>query len=517
MKALRDNDFDYAKGPKAERSIQMLHAALDIDNSGSIGPNDAAFLDHWMPVEWLLADADFAARDQFLGMLRQRYSSMLVAWRRLLDRSGTNCVAYKDFVECCRLLKIEDLAPGVWRAFDRDCSGSISLQEIDPPSQKVLENFKLWAESTFGNIHKSFRAMATMTVDRKDVTSLTYMEFKKGVRELGYKGDARMLFDCLKPGAGGGGSEKAKKEARIAYEDMRHLESWEDLQDDEGDDGEDGEQHTPREPQHPWERRRKICGRCMRHSPWTIARELCVEEDRLTKAMEGLCSCSRTPSVPSPQPGHRRRKRQVVDSRLRAQSHGSPSSHSKSAMRDMRIFCSGRHEHAAFTQAQQEKPKPNTMTLEEQAHAATLAATKKFTSPGGSPFSDKSSKSALTRLLQTDYPDRRLQVIRIDYSKSRTSSNGFSSQGSGTPKGGDRTLKGSKSMPQLATTKQPPAVDSSPKGASRNSASKNSERISESFPQRNSRLSSLTAGPSVEEPEEEKREICSKTGSFKYF
>merc|ERR1719240_443714 len=137
-------------------------------------------MDHWTPSPWLLTDPDEEGKEIFLEALRKRYTSMIIAWRRLLDMKGTNCVSFKEFEECCRRLKLVDRAPGIWRAFDEDASGSITLGEIDPPSHNILEQFKIWAESTFGTIHRTFRVL-----DSESRNALSLAEFKQALRDVG--------------------------------------------------------------------------------------------------------------------------------------------------------------------------------------------------------------------------------------------------------------------------------------------------------------------------------------------
>jgi len=218
------DDFDYGlrlvsfpgvPGMQFRQATAMLHEAFDLSDCGFITSQDVTFLDKWEPTPWLMADPDFQERDRFIAALRGRYVNLIVAWRRMLDCGNRNCVSYKDFSNACRLLRVQN-APGVWRALDTTTSGFISLKEIDQASADTLSDFKEWAESTFGTIQCAFQVL-----DTKGENSLSLPLFKRVLRDFRFQGDARTLFQSLKPVTG-----NAAKDVRITLEDMRYLSSW---------------------------------------------------------------------------------------------------------------------------------------------------------------------------------------------------------------------------------------------------------------------------------------------------
>merc|ERR1719181_128443 len=100
-------------------------------------------------------------------------------------------------------------SPGIWRALDQEHSGFISLKCID----------KEWAEDTFGSIPFAFRVL-----DTTHSNAVSLPVFKRVLTEFGFPGDARNLFQSLKPDAGG---RQCSRDARLRLEDMKHLSSWE--------------------------------------------------------------------------------------------------------------------------------------------------------------------------------------------------------------------------------------------------------------------------------------------------
>jgi len=197
---------------KEKQAIQIIHEACDLKGVGYITEGDFAFIDKWEPTPWLTAEPDFEGKDEFLDCLRARYPNLIVAWRQLLDKDNTNCVSYKEFNEACQVLKFKNVA-GIWSALDEDKGGSITLEEIDPHGAEGLMQFKEWAESTFGSIHRAYRVL-----DETRSNAMSLSLFKRGLNSFGYKGDAKDLFTSLKPEGG--------RHAVLRLDDMKYLASW---------------------------------------------------------------------------------------------------------------------------------------------------------------------------------------------------------------------------------------------------------------------------------------------------
>lgn len=214
-------------GISVRQATAMVHEAADIGGRRSIVAKDVAFLDSWEPTTWLCAEADYAGKEQLINMLRNRYANLIVAWRRVFDRSNKNHVTYKDFSHACMSFQVKN-APGIWRALDTDLLGYISLKDIDNKSAQVLLNFKNWAEETFGTIQFAFRVF-----DSTHNNSVSLPVFKRVLSDFGYQGDARILFQSLKPDTSG---RHANRDARLRLEDMKHLSSWETIHDYDSDE-----------------------------------------------------------------------------------------------------------------------------------------------------------------------------------------------------------------------------------------------------------------------------------------
>mmetsp|Transcript_43012 Transcript_43012/g.98859 ORF Transcript_43012/g.98859 Transcript_43012/m.98859 type:complete len:770 (+) Transcript_43012:94-2403(+) len=223
--AMEQLDFPSLPGVTLKQAATIVHDAFDLKGVGVFTIQDVAFLDKWEPTPWLCGDPDEKEKDKFLNTLRQHYPSLIVAWRRLLDKDNTNSVSYKDFCEACRVLHFPQPA-GIWCALDPGRNGRITLEDIDPDSAGTLVRFKVWSESTFGSIQKAYRCLSA---NRGRAVPLPV--FKRWLRDFGFEGDARGLFHSLKPDGG--------RDAFMTLDDMKYLSSWGDDELLEDSDSED--------------------------------------------------------------------------------------------------------------------------------------------------------------------------------------------------------------------------------------------------------------------------------------
>jgi len=150
---------------------------------------------------------------------------LIVAWRKLLDRDNSNRVTYKDFSEACRVMKVSNSA-SIWRAFDHDATGTISLADIDQEAANMLIKFKAWAEDTFGTIKHMFNVF-----DGSNIGKVSYPVFRRALRGFGFEGDAAVLYQSLKPSSSGKSSKKTQKRNELTLQDLLYLSTWDDDQD----------------------------------------------------------------------------------------------------------------------------------------------------------------------------------------------------------------------------------------------------------------------------------------------
>jgi len=134
----------------------MFGLCTESDNS-SINVKDIAFLDTWECPEYLLVQPDFEGIERFKGFLVRRHrGNPIRAWRRDLDVDGSMRVNWLEFKQACSKVQHQTHEKvnigGVWRAFDQNLSGWLSLGEFDSTSHDVLVRFKRMAEQEAGTV-----------------------------------------------------------------------------------------------------------------------------------------------------------------------------------------------------------------------------------------------------------------------------------------------------------------------------------------------------------------------------
>merc|ERR1712216_3796 len=99
----------------------------------------------------------------------------------------------------------------LWRAFDRDDSGYISIEELDAKSAEVIAHFHKFVREKFGSATDAFRGL-----DKFNQKKLRQAEFINSVKSFGFAHNAKSLFQALDSEGNG----------RIVDEDMLFLDRW---------------------------------------------------------------------------------------------------------------------------------------------------------------------------------------------------------------------------------------------------------------------------------------------------
>lgn len=185
--SMKELGFDKAKSTR-------LFGMFDRDRLGSITSKDVEFLDRWHPPPYLFAKPDSVGLENFKNVLRSMYTSLLRAWRQLIDKDCTMRVSWDEFSETCAYLqkktasgamtaeqreylpRTEDQRAGIWRALDEDCGGWIALAEFDQDSYDCLATFKRYCIDEHGCVATGFQAISKSNNSRVSEVELEVVE-----------------------------------------------------------------------------------------------------------------------------------------------------------------------------------------------------------------------------------------------------------------------------------------------------------------------------------------------------
>lgn len=192
VKAMEAFGFDRPSKSK------LIFQGLDKDGMDRLTEENVLFLEKWKPLPFLLSHPNLQAAKEFKALLLKRFGNFLNAWRQILDKDNSNACNWNEFLAACSKLHFAQDVPGAWRALDKDLSGCISLNELDPVSNTALLSFKCWAEQEFGGVRSAFRVF-----DADGSKEITSAEFKQCCHIFGFRGDVRTIFKALDVEGGG--------------------------------------------------------------------------------------------------------------------------------------------------------------------------------------------------------------------------------------------------------------------------------------------------------------------------
>merc|ERR1712012_281553 len=116
-----------------------------------------------------------------------------------------------QFFKACVNISFTSDVKLLWSAFHKDDLGSLSLEEIDPPSAQVLANFRSFIMTRYGSAAAGFRK-----IDKANKKQLGQQEFVSRVKELGYRQQANFIFIGL----------KRKDTKYLVRENLDFLDHW---------------------------------------------------------------------------------------------------------------------------------------------------------------------------------------------------------------------------------------------------------------------------------------------------
>jgi len=197
---------------------KALFHGLDSQGNKFLTKDSLKFLDSWRCPRFLTCEANPKAAADFKAALLREFPNYVKAWRLLLDRDNSNCIAWEEFEAAAKQMNYVGDVAGAWRSFDEDISGTITLREIDQPSFDRLNEFKTWCDAEFGNVKGAFQML-----DTDNSGDFDKREWAKSLVYFGFQGDCRGLFKVL----------DTDGEGLVSMDEVAFLDQWEEAEEDE--------------------------------------------------------------------------------------------------------------------------------------------------------------------------------------------------------------------------------------------------------------------------------------------
>lgn len=155
--------------------------------------------------------ASEAALSNFKQFLKRKHGHYVRAWRNALSPDGSMILHKSDLFKACANIGWQGDVRLLYKACDKDDSGYISIEELDPRSAELLARFKCFIVQEFGNASAAFRAL-----DKHNTRKIRQQEFMSVMRSHGWHWPMKLLFH----GLDAGGTKT------LVEEDLYFLDRW---------------------------------------------------------------------------------------------------------------------------------------------------------------------------------------------------------------------------------------------------------------------------------------------------
>jgi len=153
-----------------------------------------------------------ATLKDFKVALIQRFGTIVCAWRVALDSDGNGRLSFGELCEALRWLSFHGDMKQLWNDLDKDASGLISLDELDPEADTMLREFREFLIETYGGIEPSW----SKGFDVRNIKRIDLDQFVERCGKIGFAPNwsLKKLFKVLLP-------ERGKK--HIVIDDLQTL------------------------------------------------------------------------------------------------------------------------------------------------------------------------------------------------------------------------------------------------------------------------------------------------------
>lgn len=132
------------------------------------------------------------AVNDFKQFLKQRYGGYVRAWRVGLSPEGMSVLQKRHFLKALANIGWHKDVRLLWKAFDKDDSGCISIDELDLQSASILAKFHAWVFEVAGGVSQAFQIL-DVTKSRR----VAQADFAAVLKEHKVQVPAKLLFHGL--------------------------------------------------------------------------------------------------------------------------------------------------------------------------------------------------------------------------------------------------------------------------------------------------------------------------------
>eukprot|EP00440_Ansanella_granifera_P041816 gb/GFBE01045337.1/.p1 GENE.gb/GFBE01045337.1/~~gb/GFBE01045337.1/.p1 ORF type:complete len:1196 (+),score=297.39 gb/GFBE01045337.1/:1-3588(+) len=136
--------------------------------------------------------------EEFETLCIRKYGSMIGAWRQCLDNDVNGKLTFGEFCTSLRRLGYAGDFKSLFKQYDKEKKGHISLRDLDPEAEEIVSTFLKMLGERFGTLDLAWRDGFHQdphgTITKHDIT--------EACSTLGYPYDPNKLFKCLQPAPG---------------------------------------------------------------------------------------------------------------------------------------------------------------------------------------------------------------------------------------------------------------------------------------------------------------------------
>eukprot|EP00403_Amphidinium_massartii_P023531 CAMPEP_0178387378 /NCGR_PEP_ID=MMETSP0689_2-20121128/9044_1 /TAXON_ID=160604 /ORGANISM="Amphidinium massartii, Strain CS-259" /LENGTH=793 /DNA_ID=CAMNT_0020007743 /DNA_START=36 /DNA_END=2415 /DNA_ORIENTATION=+ len=147
----------------------------------------------------------------FKHFLKKRWGNYLRAWRCGLSPQDAMVIQKTQFLKACAEIGWHKDVKLLWKVFDKDDNGDISIEELDLRTAANLASFQDWLRQNFSTAREAYFFM-----DKTRTRKIREPEFASALKALGFTRHVHQLFQGL--------DREGKK--WLILEDLLFLDRW---------------------------------------------------------------------------------------------------------------------------------------------------------------------------------------------------------------------------------------------------------------------------------------------------